>query len=54
VKAIDVALCLGWTPGKMTMVEKGYRKVDEATIQKIKQVISQLAQWQEIKPVPKS
>ena len=43
VKALDVALRLGWSPSKLSLIERGYRKIDEETSKRIEQVIGELA-----------
>ena len=43
VKALDVALRLGWSPSKLSLIERGYREIDEETSKRIEQVIVDLA-----------
>jgi len=42
IKAIDVAISLGWSPSKLSLIENGRIKASEETIMQIKEAIIQL------------
>jgi hypothetical protein len=43
LKAIDVAIALGWYPSKLSLVENGRVKVSPETVVKIQETISRLS-----------
>jgi hypothetical protein len=44
LKAIDVAIALGWSPSKLSLVENGRIKVDQDAMVTIQETVKRLSQ----------